>query len=85
MFSNISFKKYCLSLVAIAVVVVVVVIVVVVVVVVAVVVVERALLFQLNEKNDFEVIFWQSINRLFTLVKHKGKVVLYKHIWYTVR
>ena len=84
MFSNISFKKYCLFLVAIAVVVVVV-IVVVVVVVVAVVVVERALLFQLNEKNDFEVIFWQSINRLFTLVKHKGKVVLYKHIWYTVR
>ena len=56
LFSNISFKKYCLSLVAIAVVVVVV-IVVVVVVVVAVVVVERALLFQLNEKNDFEVIF----------------------------
>ena len=56
LFSNINFKKYCLSLVAIAVVVVVV-IVVVVVVVVAVVVVERALLFQLNEKNDFEVIF----------------------------
>ena len=57
LFSNISFKKYCLSLVAIAVVVVVVIVVVVVVVVVAVVVVERALLFQLNEKNDFEVIF----------------------------
>ena len=50
LFSNINFKKYCLSLVAIAVVVVV-------AVVVAVVVVERALLFQLNEKNDFEVIF----------------------------